>query len=276
MPVGTSLDTVRSALFLPAFNARAVAKARNLACDMVILDLEDAVPDSAKSEARAAAVEAAGQDWGERILAVRINAPASPLGKADIAALDGLERIDALVLPKVETPIALGRPILAMIETPPGLYAAREIAAAPGTVGLIAGPNDLAASLKLPAGAGREQLALALQMILLAARAADIGALDGVFNRLDDPAGFEADARAGRLAGWDGKTLIHPAQIEPANRLFGPSPEEMEDAEALVAAATGGAERFRGRMIEAMHVKAARRTLARAGAPGGVRAIPRL
>ncbi len=129
---------------------------------------------------------------------------------------------------------------------------------------LILGPNDLAATLRLPPDSGRAGLGLAYQMVLLAARAAGIVAFDGVFNRLDDPEGFAADADAGRLVGFDGKSLIHPSQIDPANRIFGASEAALEEAHALIEAFSGGAERFRGRMIEAMHVDMARRTLARA------------
>jgi citrate lyase subunit beta/citryl-CoA lyase len=258
------LDHVRSALFLPASNPRALAKAKTLSCDMVILDLEDAVAESDKDAARTAVIAAAGEDWGGRLLAARINAFGSAWHDADIAALARLEGLDFVVLPKVEEApaVALGKPLIAMIETPAGLYAAHAIAGR--VAGLIVGPNDLSATLRLPSGAGRAGLALAYQMILLAARAAGIAAFDGVFNQLDDPDGFAADAQAGRLAGFDGKTLIHPSQIDPANRIFGPSPAELEEAGALIAAFTGGVDRFRGRMIEAMHVDTARRVLGRA------------
>jgi citrate lyase subunit beta/citryl-CoA lyase len=263
------LDHVRSALFLPASNPRAIAKARGLLCDMVILDLEDAVPDPAKEVARTAAIAAADGAWGERLLAVRINGP-GPWHDADLRVLANLAGIDLIVVPKVEAPEyaevlagRLGKPLLAMIETPAGIYAAREIAGAPGVVGLLAGSNDLAATLRLPSG--RAGLTLALQSIILAARAAGVVALDGVFNALDDENGLETDCMAGRQIGFDGKGLIHPNQIDIANRVFGPTSQEIEDAQALIAAATGGAERFRGRMIEAMHVQAARRALRRAG-----------
>jgi citrate lyase subunit beta/citryl-CoA lyase len=265
------LDHVRTALFVPASNARALAKARDLASDMVILDLEDSVPDIAKAEARDAVREAAASR-AFALLAVRLNPTGSAWHEADVSMLIET-RIDLVVVPKVEQAAAidalamrLGKPILAMIETPAAIYAAREIAAVPGVAGLIVGPNDLAAGLRLPTFSGRDAMMLALQSILLAARAAGIVAFDGVYNRLDDPDGFEADCIAGRETGFDGKTLIHPSQIDPANRIFGPSPQEIEDAEALIAAAGGGAERFRGRMIEGMHVDAARRTLGRARA----------
>ncbi|WP_404712677.1 HpcH/HpaI aldolase/citrate lyase family protein [Sphingomonas sp. MMS24-J13] len=263
-----TLDHVRSALFLPGSNPRALAKARTLPCDLVIIDLEDAVADADKDSARAAVVAVAGEDWGGRLLAARINALDSPWHKADLVALSSLPGLDFVVLPKVEEaaiPLRLGKtlakPLLAMIETPAGLYAAREIATA--VAGLIIGPNDLAAGLRLPPDAGRAGLGLAYQMVLLAARAAGIAAFDGVFNRLDDAEGFAADAEAGRIAGFDGKSLIHPSQIEPANRIFGASAAQVEEARALITAFSGGAGRFRGRMIEAMHVETARRIIER-------------
>ena len=267
-----ALERVRSALFLPASNPRAVAKARGLAADLVMLDLEDAVAEEAKPAARQAVVEAAGEGGWPALLAARVNAADSAHQADDLAALAGVTGLDLIVVPKVEAAAdaarvadRLGLPVLAMIETPAGLYAARDIAAAAGVAGLIAGTNDLAAALRLPPGAGRAPLALALQTILLAARAAGGIALDGVWNRLDDPDGFAAECGEGRALGFDGKTLIHPSQVEPCNRLFGPSAEELEEARALVEAFGGGAERFRGRMIEAMHVASARRLIARSG-----------
>ena len=261
---------LRSALYLPASNARAIEKVRGLACDMLILDLEDSVKPEDKARARAAAIAAAG-DFGGRPLAIRVNGPASAWHDEDVAAIRGSQAA-LVVLPKIESAEeatriadALARPILAMIETPAGVLAAAAIAAAPRVAGLIAGVNDLAAEMCLPAGAGRAGLVLSLQTIVLAARAAGIVAFDGVWNRLDDPEGLAAECAEGRTFGFDGKTLIHPNQIEIANRAFGPDEAELEDARALIEAATGGAERFRGRMIETMHVDAARRLLAMVG-----------
>lgn len=257
---------IRSALYLPASNARALEKARGLACDMVILDLEDAVKPDAKDAARLAAAVANG--FGERVLAIRVNGPETGWHDDDVAAVRG-SHAALVVLPKVESADvatriadACGRPLFAMIETPAGVLNAVAIANAPGVAGLIAGSNDLAATLRLPPGAGRGPLALALQTIVLAARLAGIAALDGVWNALGDDEGLAADARAGRMTGFDGKTLIHPNQIAIANAAFGPTDTELEDARALVAAATGGAERFRDRMIETMHVDAAKRLIA--------------
>lgn len=270
---GTVTDTlalVRSALYLPASNARAIAKAQGLDADLVILDLEDAVRAEDKDGAREAAVTACKADWKADLIAIRVNGSDSPHYQADVAAV-AQARPDLAVAPKVESgsqaaaiAAALGVPLLAMIETPAGVYAAREIASADGVAGIIVGTNDLAADLRLPPDAGREGLMFALQSILLAVRAAGGVALDGVYNKLDDSDGFAAQCREGRAIGFDGKTLIHPNQIEPCNRLFGPSEAEIEDATALIEAATGGAERFRGRMVEAMHVSSARQLLERA------------
>ena len=150
-----------------------------------------------------------------------------------------------------------------MIETAAGVLAAPAIAHE--AAALIAGTNDLAADLRLPPGAGRVPLQMALQTIVVSARAAGIAAFDGVFNRLTDLNGFEEEAAEGRRLGFDGKSLIHPDQIVPCNRLFGPSEAEVEQARRLVDAFSGGAERFEDQMIERMHVEAARRTLARSG-----------
>jgi citrate lyase subunit beta/citryl-CoA lyase len=259
----------RTALFLPASNPRAIVKARGLGADMVILDLEDAVRDHAKAEARAAAVAAVAEGFGHRLCAIRINGIEAAEHAAD---LDAVARsiCDFVVVPKVETAAdaaaiadAAGKPLLAMIETPLGVLAAAEVAAVPRVGGLIAGVNDLRATLGIPAGAGREGLSLSLQTIVLAARASAVWAIDGVFNLLDDIKGLAAECRHGRALGFDGKSLIHPAQIEPAARVFGPSERELADAEALIAAATGGAERFHDRMIEAMHVDQARALIER-------------
>jgi (3S)-malyl-CoA thioesterase len=259
----------RSALYLPASNPRAVVKARTLDADMIILDLEDAVPEADKALARDAAVAALADGFGDRIPAIRINAPDSPFHNDDVAAVKA-SRAAAIVIPKVETAESaeriardVGKPVLAMIETPAGILAAASIAAAEGVIGLIAGTNDIAHALRLPPSSGRAGLALSLQTIVLAGRAAGAFVLDGVWNRLDDPEGLEAECRDGRDLGFDGKTLIHPNQIAIANRAFSPTDAEIEDARALVEAAQGGATRFRDRMVEDMHVATARALLER-------------
>jgi citrate lyase subunit beta/citryl-CoA lyase len=159
-----------------------------------------------------------------------------------------------------------GKPVLAMIESAKGLLGAHFIARE--CVGLIAGTNDLAADLGIPAGAGRRGLLHALQTIVVAARASGLAVFDGVYNRLEDDAGLEEECLEGRAFGFDGKTIIHPGQLATANRVFGPTEDEIDAAQRLIAAATGGAERFEDRMIEAMHVEQARWTLARARVEG--------
>jgi (3S)-malyl-CoA thioesterase len=262
------LRLCRSLLFLPASNPRAIEKARGLDADMVILDLEDAVKPADKDGARAAAVEAAAQGF-PGLCAIRINSR-EPWYSPDLEAV-AASLADYLIVPMTPGPeapreaaLATGKPVLAMIETARGVLAAAAIA--PETAGLIAGTNDLAADLGLRPGGRRPALTTALQTILLAARAAGVAAFDGVYNRLDDPEGFAAQCEEGRSFGFDGKSLIHPSQVDTANRLFGPSLEEIEAARRLLAAATGGAERFEGEMIERMHVEQARWVLARARA----------
>ncbi|TKD50877.1 HpcH/HpaI aldolase/citrate lyase family protein [Sphingomonas baiyangensis] len=259
----------RAALFLPASNPRAIEKARTLAVDMLILDLEDAVKPEDKGAARAAAVAAAGS-FGDRPVAIRINGEDTPWFAEDLRAV-AASGASHVVLPKAERAATIAqvhaatrRPVLAMIESPAAVLAIAPLVEAEGLCGLIAGTNDLALSLGLPPGAPRTAMAMALQTIVLAARARGLWAIDGVFNALDDEAGLIAEARAGRLLGFDGKAVIHPAQIAGATGAFGPDAAEVEDARALIAAATGGAERFRGRMIEALHVAQAERIVARA------------
>jgi (3S)-malyl-CoA thioesterase len=152
-----------------------------------------------------------------------------------------------------------------MIETPLGVLNAADIARVEGVAGILVGANDLANMLRLPPSTDRDAMSVALQTIILAARAAGIWALDSVYNDLNDAAGLAAECADGRRLGFDGKTLIHPNQIEIANTAFSPSAAEIEDAQALIAAASGGAERFRDRMVETMHVDMAKRLLARAG-----------
>jgi citrate lyase subunit beta/citryl-CoA lyase len=262
------LTLCRSLLFLPASNPRAIAKARGLAADMVVLDLEDAVRAEQKDEARSAAVEAVAAGF-PGLCAIRINSR-DPWHRADLAAV-AQSRADYVVVPMtpgpepvLEAARATARPVLAMIETARGVLNAAAIA--PETAGLIAGTNDLAADLGLRPGGDRGALATSLQTIVLAARAAGVAAFDGVYNRLDDSAGFAAQCEEGRALGFDGKSLIHPGQVDIANRLFGPGEAEVEAARRLLAAATGGAERFEGEMIERMHVEQARRLLAKARA----------
>ena len=265
----TDLRTCRSLLFLPASNARAIEKARALPADLIILDLEDAVPEEEKAEARRLVVDATEQGgFGDRPVAVRVNQAGTRRFGEDVTAVRHA-KVDLVVVAKAETVKdvhdasgLMAKPVLAMIETPRAVIDAAAIA--PHCAGLIAGTNDLSAALGLPVQKEREGLVYALQRIVLTARAAGIPAFDGVYNRLEADAGLEAECRQGRAWGFDGKSVIHPSQIETANRLFGPSAEELDAARRLVAAATGGAERHEDRMIEAMHVEAAHRLIAKA------------
>lgn len=255
-------------LFLPASNPRAIAKARESAADLVILDLEDAVKPQDKEAARDAAVRAVSEPWPMPV-AIRINGSKTEWQGRDVVAMMH-SKIDVIVVPRAETKDDLsfvrnqtGKPIVAMIETARGVLAVGEIAKE--AAALIAGTNDLAADLRLPRDAGRQPLQMALQTIVLTARATGIAAFDGVFNGLDDEEGFAVEAAEGRMLGFDGKSLIHPNQIAPCHAAFALGGEEIARAERLIAAATGGAERFEGEMIERMHVEAAQRLLARAG-----------
>ncbi len=246
-------------LFLPASNSRAIAKARASEADLVVLDLEDAVRAEDKGTARDAAVEAVAGVWPMPV-GIRVNAIGSMHHAADLAAVLS-SKCDFIVFPMVAEPLSIDRkPIAAMIETAAGVLAAPAIARSVDA--LIVGTNDLSYDLRLP-GFDRNAISASLQMALLAARAAGIAVFDGVYNRLDDAIGLEAQAREGRALGFDGKSLIHPDQIAETQAAFAPTEAEISRAERLVAAATGGAERFEGTMIEDLHVEAARRLLAR-------------
>ena len=261
------LFAVRSVLFLPASNPRAIAKARDSGADLVVLDLEDAVKPAEKAGARDPAVEAVGSEWPMPV-AIRINGAGTEWHSLDIDAV-AKSAADLVVVPRANSAhlvrgvaAAVAKPVLAMIETASGVLAAADIAAE--TAGLIAGTNDLRADLRLPLDATREPIWASLQWIVLTARAAGVAVFDGVFNGLDDAEGFLAEARDGRRLGFDGKSLIHPSQIEPCHRAFAPSDREVERARALVEAFRGGAERFGDEMIERMHVETAQRVLDRA------------
>lgn len=264
------LKFVRSMLYVPASNARALEKARGLAADMLIVDLEDAVTDGDKQAARAAAAAYVSEGITGKLLAIRINAPGSAQYDRDVEALRGCAA-DLLVVPKVEdvstverVAADLDKPLLVMIETPAGLYAAHMIAAHPSVAGLLAGTNDIAAETGIRPGPQREGLETALQMIVLAAASAHKPRFDGVNNKLDDMDGLEGECRQGVTYGFTGKTLIHPNQIAIANAVFAPDAATISEAEELIAASRGGAQRFKGRMIETMHVEEAKLTIERA------------
>lgn len=270
MTLVEKLQLVRTALYVPAINARALENARGLDVDMLIIDLEDSVPTENKAEARVAAVAEVAKGFPGKLVAIRLNGLDSAELAADISAAER-SLADCFVLPKVEVaadlePVVtrLPNPVLAMIEGPLGLYNAREIAAHKAVAGLIAGVNDICADMGIRPGPNREGLELALQTIVLAGAAAGKPVFDGVNNKLDDMDGLEAECVQGRCYGFTGKTLIHPNQVAIANAAFGPSAEEIAEAEELIGAAKGGAQRHKGKMIESMHVEEARRTIERA------------
>lgn len=262
------LFAVRSILFLPASNPRAIEKAREAGSDLVVLDLEDAVKPVDKVSARNAALAAVASEWRMPV-AIRVNGVGTEWHSLDLDAV-ARSKADLVVISRAISAHlvhgvaeAVNKPALAMIETAAGVLAAAEIAGV--AAGLIAGTNDLRSDLRLPLDASREPISTSLQLIVLAARAGGVPAFDGVFNGLEDAEGFLREAEDGRRLGFDGKSLIHPNQIEPCHRAFAPSAAEIERAQALVEAFNGGAERFGSEMIERMHVEAAQRLLERAG-----------
>lgn len=257
----------RSALFLPASNSRAIEKARTLQADVVILDLEDAVSPEQKSLARNQAAQAI-RDGFPMEVAVRINPIHTPWGEADLALMQDLKP-DVLVLPKVEQAADLpevGLPLWAMIETPLGLVNSQEIARHSDVEALVMGTTDLVKALQARPMKNRENLMYALSQVVTHARAYGKYALDGVhldFRNLDS---LEDVCVQGRDLGFDGKTLIHPAQIEVANRVFSPSLEEIEWAQKVIAAwqakdAQQGVTVVDGLLIEELHAIEAERIL---------------
>lgn len=267
----------RSALYIPGSKDRALDKARGLPVDVILFDLEDAVAPDAKVAARDtlnAALAAGG--YGSRLRIVRINGLDTEWGKADAAAVAAMD-CDAILLPKVNGPADVDAlaalvpdlPIWAMMETPEGILQASEIAKHPRIAGFVLGTNDLAKDLN---SRGRAALMMSLQLCLLAAKAAGIVALDGVYNAFKDEDGLRAECAEGRDMGFDGKTLIHPAQVAITNQAFGPTADEIDLArrqiEAFHAAeAEGqGVAVVDGRIVENLHIVTARATLAKAAA----------
>jgi citrate lyase subunit beta/citryl-CoA lyase len=273
----------RSALYLPGNNARAMEKARTLSADVLIFDLEDAVGPDAKAESRAKVCDAISSGgYRPREIVVRVNGLGTDWHDDDLAAVaastaDGVlvpkvesgEQVQALatVLDTLDAPTSLR--LWVMIETPRAILRVEEIASASDRLaGLVVGTNDLVNDLHSLHVPGRAPVLPALALAMLGARAAGKAILDGVFNNITDEAGFRAEARQGREMGFDGKTLIHPSQLAPANEVFGPSPEELTDARKIVSAyeqaqATGDSViTVDGRMIESLHVRDAQRILA--------------
>jgi len=275
----------RSALYLPATNAKALAKARTLPADIVILDLEDSVAPEAKEEARAAAVVAVREGgWGQCEVAIRANGLDTPWGAADLAAI-AASGADAALVPKVSSPADIdqcqaalaGAPdamqLWAMIETCAAVFALEGIAAKAASTRLslwVMGINDLAKEMRAQQTAERTPFQPFLSLAVAAARLHGLTILDGVCNEFRDLAVFEAEARQGLLFGFDGKSLIHPAQVDPCNAVFSPGADELARARAVIDAfalpenAGRGVIRVDGKMTELLHLEQAKRLVAMA------------
>jgi citrate lyase beta subunit len=272
------MQLTRSVLYLPASNPRAIEKARGLNADAVILDLEDAVAPDAKTGARQAAVEALSAGGFRPRVGIRVNGLDTPWGADDLTALC-VHKPDFVVAPKIESPEAVravaarlpdGVALWIMIETPLSVLRLDRIAGAGGPLAaLMLGINDLGEQMNLVLGPDREPLKPWLAALVAAARGHGLLAIDGVVNALDDAGRLEAECRQGRVFGFDGKSLIHPSQIEAANAAFSPAPDEVARAREVVAAFAADDARDRGairvgyRMVERLHLEAARRLLAR-------------
>ena len=273
----------RSALYLPASNAKAIAKAQTLPADVVILDLEDAVAPEAKEAARAAALTAVAEGgFGRRELAIRANGLDTPWGADDLAAIAD-SGVDAVLVPKISSPadidhcqVALSAApeslqLWAMIETCACLPQLDAIAARARTTRLslfVMGTNDLAKEMRARLTPERTPFLPFLSLAVAAARAHGLAILDGVCNEFRDIDVFRAEAEQGLLYGFDGKTLIHPSQIDPCNAVFSPSKEEVRWAKAVIAAfalpgnAGKGAIQVEGKMAELLHLEQARLVVA--------------
>ena len=285
--MSTSHRPRRSVLYMPGANERALEKAKGIAADALILDLEDAVAPDAKAEARERVCDAVRSGaYGSKELTIRINGIGTDWHDDDIAAA-ATAGPHAIVVPKVNSADEVhslvgvlegaGAPahtmLWAMLETPMAVFAAADIlGASPRLTVAIMGTNDLAKELHAEQVAGRAPLLFGLQQCVMAARLTDTVILDGVFNDIKDDDGFRAEAIQARQFGFDGKTLIHPSQVEPANDVFAPGPDEIDHARRVIAAfdeatAQGkGVVTVDGRMIENLHVDNARRVLAMADA----------
>lgn len=270
----------RSVLYVPASNARAMEKVKTLAIDAIIFDLEDAVSPDQKASARdtlAAALSEGG--YGNRQRIVRINDLSTRWGLDDAKAVALLE-CDAVLLPKVESAAqieALAKitgdlPVWAMMETPLGMLNAAEIAAHPALEGMVMGTNDLAKELQSRFRADRLPMLTGLGLCLLAAKAHGVTIVDGVYNAFKDTEGLSLECTQGRDMGFDGKTLIHPAQVEIANQAFAPSDAEVELSKRQISAfeeaeaAGTGVAVVDGKIVENLHVVTAREILAKADA----------
>ena len=270
----------RSTLYIPASKERALDKARSLDCDAIIFDLEDAVTPEEKSAARQTlAQELAKGGFGHRQRIVRINALDTEWGADDARAVADME-CDAVLLPKVNGPahikslteITKTLPVWCMMETPRGVLNALDIADCPSVAGFILGTNDLAKDIGCATGGDRSAMMTALQTCLMAARAAGIICVDGVYNAFKDDEGLKAECEQGRALGMDGKTLIHPAQLAIANAAFAPTPDQIDLARRQIEAFDAALARGEGvavvdgKIVENLHIETARATLTRADA----------
>ncbi|MDX2275163.1 MAG: CoA ester lyase [Hyphomonadaceae bacterium] len=279
----------RSCLYMPGANAKALEKAKTLAVDVLLLDLEDSVAPEAKADARAAVAAAVRQGgYGKREVIVRVNALASPWGREDIqgicpSAPDGIlapkvesgEEVEALDDALTEAGLSEDASLWVMIETPRAIFNLAEIAAAAKGTRLscfIMGLNDLAKETRARPGKDRAPFFAAMSLAVTAARLENLTVIDGVYNDIADAAGFEAECRQGLDFGFDGKTLIHPSQIEMCNTVFAPSEEEVARARAVIAAfalpenAGKGVIKVDGKMTELLHLEQAKRAVAVADA----------
>ncbi|MGB1389337.1 MAG: HpcH/HpaI aldolase/citrate lyase family protein [Paracoccaceae bacterium] len=270
----------RSVLYIPASKPRALDKARTLPVDAIIFDLEDAVTAEEKESARGILAETLAEGgYGQRMRIVRINGLDTQWGKADAEAVGSMQA-EAVLLPKVESAAQLDAlaaitgdmPIWAMMETPRGMLNAAEIAAHPKLEGMVMGTNDLAKELNTRFRADREPMLMGLGLCLLAAKAEGVTVVDGVYNAFKDDEGLAVECAQGRDMGFDGKTLIHPAQVAVTNAAYAPSEQEVDLARRQIAAfedveASGqGVAVVDGRIVENLHVETARKTLAKAEA----------
>ena len=270
----------RSVLYIPATNKRALEKARNLPADAIIFDLEDAVSIHEKDAARQALAETLDQGgYGSRTKIVRINRLDTPWGRDDAQAVVDMKP-DAVLLPKVDGPSEIDvlsglthdLPIWAMIESVLGVLNVLDITRHPKLEGIVMGTNDLASEMRVQHRPSRQPLMTALGNSLLAARAADIVALDGVYNLFRDLDGLRRECEQGRDMGFDGKTLIHPGQVETSNEVFAPTDDEVQMAHRYIdafkqAEANGqGIAVVDGTIVENLHVETSRRVLAHAKA----------
>jgi len=268
----------RSVLYIPASNARAMEKARSLAADAIIFDLEDAVAPSEKIPARDLLTQALLADYGGRARIVRMNGLDTEWGEGDARAF--AQGADAVLIPKVSRSTDVDRvadlvpetPLWAMMETAEGMLNAAEIAAHPRIRGMVMGTNDLAKELGSRFRPDRLPMAAGLGLCLLAARAQGLVIIDGVFNAFKDEDGLRAECEQGRDMGFDGKSLIHPSQLAIANEVFAPSEDELDLARRQIEAFDEAKTQGRGvavvdgRIVENLHVTTARAMLARAEA----------